>query len=79
LEHRNPLRVRNGGDAPLIVVVEPWAEEFELAPGAECDVVATNLAVFPTLGVEPIDGRLIVRINAGGSSYEVWQGGVQLD
>ncbi len=76
---RNPLRVRNGTDTPLTVVVEPWATEHILEPGGECEVVATHLDRFPTLGVEPIGGRVIIWLNEGGSLYEIWQGGSQVD
>jgi hypothetical protein len=79
MAHRNPLRVRNGGDASLVVIVEPWGSEFALPPGTECEVVAINPALQPTLGVEFVGGRLIVWINEGGSTYEVWQDGAQLD
>src|SRR5437870_1516940 len=77
--HRNPLRIRNGGNAPLVVVVEPWATEFNLPPGAECEVIAINPELQPNLEVESLDGRLIVWIHEGGSTYEVWCDGVQLD
>jgi hypothetical protein len=76
---RNPLQVRNGTDAPMAVVVEPWATEFVLEPGGVCEVVATHPDQFPTFGVEPTAGKVIVWVNEGGSLYEIWQGGVQVD
>jgi hypothetical protein len=76
---RNPLLVRNGSDASLTVVVEPWATEFELQPGAECEVVATHPDLFPTLGIEPTGHQVIIWVNEGGSLYEIWQGGLQVD
>jgi len=75
---RNPIRVRNGGSDPLIVIVEPWASEFVLMHGADLDVVATHPDIFPTLEIESLDGRLVVIINQGGSLYEVWRDGVQI-
>ena len=79
VSYRNPLRIRNSGASQLIVVLEPWAEEFELTPGAVCDVVATNPEIPPTFGVEAVDGHIIVSINEGGSNYEFWRDGVHFD
>lgn len=38
--HRVLVRIRNGGAAERKLVLEPWAEEYVLAPSDEVDVVA---------------------------------------
>jgi hypothetical protein len=74
---RNPLRVINRNPETLTLIVEPWASEFKLLLGEECEVVAINPAVLPTWGVDPTaDGDLIIWVHEGGSMYEFWLAGI---
>jgi hypothetical protein len=72
---RNPLRIANGTAKPMAIVVHPGTGEYELAPGAECEIVATHPGVLPTLSVESLGARLVVTINEGGSHHEFWRNG----
>jgi hypothetical protein len=65
------LPCRDG--ASLTVIVEPWACEYEVVMGEECEVVALHPAILPTFGITPTEGGLIVWINEGGSTYEFWR------
>ncbi len=73
---RTSLRVHNRNQETLTLVVEPWAAEFDMVMGEECDVVAVNRDVVPSFGVESCSGGLIVWINEGGSTFEFWRAGV---
>jgi hypothetical protein len=72
---RNPLRIANRTTKPLTIAVRPGAEEYEVAPGAECEIVATHPGVLPTFSVEPLGARLSVAVNEGGSHHEFWLNG----
>lgn len=73
---RNSLRVQNGNPETLTMIVEPWANEYDLVAGGDCEIVALNPSVVPTFGVEPHGGNLIVWVNEGGSTFELWRAGV---
>lgn len=73
--HRSVLRL-SARDAPYTAIVEPWAEEFEVAPGEECRVVALHPSSPPSFDVELYRGALVVSVLEGGSTYEFWRGGV---
>jgi len=65
-------------DRRYTLIVEPWAEEFVIAVGDECAVVAFHPRATPTFQVEVgRDGDLIVTVNDGGSSFEFWRGRVR--
>ena len=76
--YRNPLRIRNLGGGPMVVVIEPWANEWELASGEEGEVVATHPSRFPRLSLEMLEGRAVFYVEDEGSLYEFWMGGVQV-
>jgi hypothetical protein len=70
--HRNPLRIANRSPKPMTIAVRPGAEEYEVASGAECEIVATHPAILPTLSVESFGTRLVVSVNEGGGHHEFW-------
>jgi hypothetical protein len=76
MSFRNPLRISPGHDeVTLTVIVEPWANEYRVAMGEECVVVARHPTVLPTFGIIPSsNARVVVWINEGGSTYEFWRG-----
>jgi len=60
---------------PFRLIVEPWAEEFSVAAGDQCLVVALHPSEVPTFGAEVHgDGDLIVWVNESGSTFEFWRG-----
>jgi hypothetical protein len=61
-------------DAPYTVVVEPWADEFQVEPAAGCQVVALHPRLQPAFEVEIYRGLLIVYVNGSGATYEFWRG-----
>lgn len=79
MELRNSLQVQNRDPAILTLIVEPWANEYEVVACEECVVVAVNPVVMPTFGVEPHGRTLIVWVNEGGSTFEFWRAGVLVD
>jgi hypothetical protein len=78
MANRSVLRVRNGTERRIVLVVEPWAEELDLSPEFEYEVVAIHPDRQPTLGVEQRLDRLVVWVDEGGSLCEVWRDGVQV-
>ena len=78
MSFRNPLHIRNGGTSTLVVIVEPWANQYELEPDSDCKVIAIHRDQQPTLSIEHAEHAVTVSID-GGSVYEFWQDGVQLD
>jgi hypothetical protein len=73
---RNTLEV-TARRAPFALIVEPWADEFTIAVGDMCRIVARHAAAVPSIGVELCPGVLVVWIGAGGATYEFWRGSVQ--
>jgi hypothetical protein len=76
--YRSKLGVSNSRDAPQVVAVEPWAEDFTLMPGEELEVVAFGKAAVPWFYVVEWDGTSQVYCNAA-ADFEVLQGGVRLE
>ena len=65
-------------DRGFVLIVEPWAEEFAIAVGDQCQIVALHTIAPLTFGAEVCrDGDLMVWVNEGGSTYEFWRGGVR--
>jgi hypothetical protein len=77
--HRNSLRVRNREPETLTVIVEPWANEYQLAMGEECTIVALNTSTMPTFEIVPHDGDLTVSVNESDSTFELWRAGVRVE
>ena len=46
-EVRVELRLANGGERPVSVLLEPWTKELELPTGATGTVIATGDPAFP--------------------------------
>jgi hypothetical protein len=64
-------------DESYTVVVEPWAEEFVVQIGEDCQVVALHPEIQPTLGAELAGARLIVWVYESGSTCEFWRGRIR--
>ena len=62
-------------DEPSWVVVEPWANEFLVRIGEECQVVACHPAVMPSFGAHLADGKPILWVNDAGATFEFWRSG----
>jgi hypothetical protein len=76
MEHRGILAL-SARDFAYAVIVEPWAEEFEIAPGQKCQVVAVHPSAPPSFDVELYRGVLIVSVLESGSTYEFWRDGLR--
>src|SRR5687768_12014157 len=77
-ELRTRLEIRNTTDEEQTVIVEPWANEFPLAPGETCAVIATHPTVQPWFFLEANGQRLTVWVEATcsrGGNYEFWHEG----
>jgi hypothetical protein len=75
MEHRSILRL--SARETYTAIVEPWANEFEITPAADCHIVALNAMTPPSLDVELYHGALIVTVLEKGSTYEFWRGTVR--
>jgi hypothetical protein len=59
---------------PYRLMVEPWADEFEILLGQNCRLVARHPITAPTFGVETVGGLLIAYVNGLGATYAFWRG-----
>lgn len=60
----------------FVLIVEPWAEEFAIAVGDQCEVVAIHPSAAPSFGANVCrGGDLMVWVNESGATYEFWRGG----
>ena len=73
MEHRSVIAL-SARDGPYRVIVEPWADEFQIEPGVRCQLVALHPHLFPSFEVELYQGVLIVYVNEGESTYEFYRG-----
>lgn len=77
LTWRQTLEVLNEDAAPLVIVLEPWAEPFVIPPHSSVDVVAFAPGV-GSLEVEQHDNRLTVW-GWTGSTVHVLHDGQELE
>ncbi|MEO6810748.1 MAG: hypothetical protein ABI353_16660 [Isosphaeraceae bacterium] len=77
---RSKLGINNRRDAPQVVAVEPWGEDFTLMPGEKLEVVAysDSDSATPWFYVVEWEGTSQVYCNDTGD-FEVLQGGVRLE
>ncbi len=73
--HRVRIPIRNRGKANLVVVVEPWASEIDLASGENGEVVLIGNAKVPGHSVELCPYGLIFTAGDGTDSFELFKGG----
>jgi len=73
-EYRSLLHV-SASESPYTLIVEPWAEEFEIAPGGTCQIVAIHPVAPSSFEVELNREYLIVYVRESGSTYEFWRDG----
>jgi hypothetical protein len=76
--YHSKLGISNRRDAPQVVAVEPWAEDFTLMPGEELEIIAHGSEAMPWFHVVEWDGTSQVYCEAC-ASFEVLQGGVRLE
>ena len=62
-------------DEPFTVVVEPWANEFLVRIGEECQVAALHPSAPPSFGAELAGGKLVLWVNEAGATFEFWRAG----
>jgi hypothetical protein len=63
-----------GGDNPYWLVVEPWANQYEILPNDKCRLVAFHPTQQVIFSVELQDQKcLIVYVNSSGSTYEFYK------
>ena len=72
------LRITNRLDTSRIVVLEPWAGEYTLAPGKSFDVVAEGDLEYP-LELEILGDRVIVySFDSAGALLSIFQDGKEI-
>jgi hypothetical protein len=62
--------------------VEPWADEYGLPSGHECEIIATHAERLPTFLLDSQDHRILVWIGSGsegGGACEFWLDGEPYD
>lgn len=79
VEQRVHIPVRNRGKADLVVVVEPWASEMNLAPGEEGEVVLIGNGRLPNHSVELCSYGLIFWAENEMDNFELYKGGERRD
>jgi hypothetical protein len=63
-----------GGNNSYTVVIEPWANEYEVSPHDICRLVAVHPIQHVDFSIEfHQEKRLIVYINNSGSNYEFYR------
>ena len=80
MDHRTNLTLLAQSNA-YTVIIDSWADEFTVAPGLDCQVIALNPLAPPSFAVEPYQGEvqsyqgaLIVYVMEASSTYEFWRG-----
>lgn len=76
---RSSIKFMNSTGQSLTAVVEPWATEFDLPHGTECEVFSIGGTEPHRIDIELISPRLIFYVETAGATYEYWQDGVHLD
>ncbi len=56
--NRSALRVANKGDRVLTVIIEPWATEYQIPPGASRDVIEEGGAPQEAIEIQISEGTL---------------------
>ncbi|WPH16911.1 hypothetical protein [Variovorax paradoxus] len=80
MTNRSSVKLKNSFATALSVIVEPWANEFHLPPGSECEVVSIGGAVDTEILIElEAPSTLIFWVNTPGALYEYWQDGKLVD
>ena len=75
MEQRIRIPIRNRGKADLVVVVEPWASEINLAPGEDGEVALIGNNRVPIHSVELCPYGLIFWAEDGMDAFELYKGG----
>lgn len=57
----------NGTSAPLLLIIEPWAEEYWIAPHSSVDVIAEGDDEAGTLEMEHVEQGIVIY---------AWQGSI---
>jgi len=71
------LRVQNTRETVVTVVLEPWANEYPLAPGAAFDIVETGGESNDLLELHLEDEHLVLHARTG-TTLTVMHNGVEL-
>ncbi|MBI1852615.1 MAG: hypothetical protein HYR85_19910 [Planctomycetes bacterium] len=61
------LRVKNDRGRPHIIWIEPWAEDYTLAPGDELRFDAEGPAETPWFELVESENQLSIFVNGGGA------------
>ena len=75
MKQRVRIPIRNRGPSHLVVVVEPWANEIDLAPGEDGEVVLIGNSALPNHSVELCAYGLIICAEGGTDHIELYKGG----
>jgi hypothetical protein len=60
MKHISKIAYRNSLPSPVLVVLEPWAEEYWLAPKAAMEVVGEGGAAGGCFEIEQRDDQLVI-------------------
>jgi hypothetical protein len=62
--------IKNSGEEPLLVWIEPWAEEYSVPPGSTLGLKFEGPYDDPTFGTSVEEGRVFFDCGWGGSTFE---------
>ncbi len=77
MKYTRRLRIQNTRESALTVVLEPWANEYPLAPGAAFDIVETGAESTDLLEIHVEEAHLVLHARTG-TTLAVVQDGVEL-
>lgn len=75
MQNRGSVQLSNASPESVLVVIEPWAIEFELPSRSFCEVVSVGGDLPIDIEVEDNEHGIFFWINTSGAIYEYWQDG----
>lgn len=72
-------KIENNTETSLKIVIEPWATEFDLAPGSVAELVARSDLDSLAISREDIDNCVILWVDGRRAIYEYWCNGIRID
>ena len=80
MDNRHSIKLRNSGHSTLRIVIEPWANEWDLPVGSVGEVVSVGGEGKPVIDLDVMaNGRIVFWVETAGSVYEYWQDGQLID
>jgi hypothetical protein len=79
MQHRTSIRFDNASADPVLIVLEPYASEFQLPSGSSCEIVGRSDELVPEIFIEYTAKAIFFWGNSPHAIYEYWQDGRLVD